>query len=241
LVRSGLAYFALTVAAGCAIDTAPPDAGQTASTDRAARQTKKGAEMVDIFDRAVTDSGKPYLDAEAQLVSAGAAATGTLNANLGNPDVVARLVSRTLLAWIGGKGTQFRAALDYLESLPRHLARTPIGNPSPVGVVSYLDLHFGAELVDLLALRLLKEPDWPDWKRNSALLYLRNHPSASLTEPLIRFVSLTTKAQAADLAVEAISAANDKDLQAKLRAEDVWLRTQKGALPPKLRALVLKP
>jgi hypothetical protein len=148
------------------------------------------------------------------------------------------LVSRTLLAWIGGKGKQFRAALDYLEYLPKRLERTPIGNPSPTGVAGYLDLHFKAEVVDVLALRLLKEPDWPFWKQYGVLLYLREHPNASLTEPLIRFVSLATDEEIADLTVEAIRATNDKDLQAKLRAEEAWLRSQKKAMPARLSPLV---
>lgn len=237
LVR-GFTCSSLALGVGCAINAGPSDVGQTVSGNRVEEQTKKGARMADIFQHAVGDSGKAYLDAEALLITDGATSVPVLKANLGNPDVVARLVSRTLLAWIGGQGPRFRAALDYLEGLPKRLERTPVGNPPVRGVVAYLHQNFGAELVDLLALRLLKEPDWPDWKRNSALLYLRNHASASLTEPLIRFASLTTNEQARDLAFDAIVAANDKDLQAKLRAEDVWLRTQKRALPPKLGALM---
>jgi hypothetical protein len=211
-------------------------------TDRdvvAASSARKETNMVmdALFDKAVRNSGQAYLDADRALRDAGPSAAPTLRQNLNNPDAIARMVARTTLDWFEGSAADYQAVLDYLDSLPARLARTPIPSPSPLGVASYLSLHFGARAVDFLAVRLVKGTDWPHWRVIGVIFYLKEQAHPSATAALLRFAAETMEEELRGYAVEAIVAAHDADLKAKVAAERKYQAALGKQLPAAIDAL----
>ncbi len=193
--------------------------------------------MDPVFEEAVNSSGPGYEEAERKLRDARAGALPTLRRNLHHSDPVARLIARVILDWFEGSAQDYQAALDYLDYVPRRLARTPIGNPSPLGVAAYLTQHFGARVVDLLAVRLVKGTDWPHWRVMAVLFYLRDHARPSITEVLLRFAAGTQNDEWRGAAIDAIRAAQDPDLRAKIEAERVYQAALGRGLHPTIVGL----
>jgi hypothetical protein len=220
-------------------DAAPElKAGQRAG-QRAER--KEGRQKMDaIFSRAVDGYTQDFLDAERQLLSAGAAAVPTLRANLNHADPVAQMIARYLIEWIEGRAPEYQEALDYLDYLPDRLARTPITSPPPLGVAAYLKQHFGPRVAEFLAVRLVKIPRAPHWRMMGVLFYLKEQAVAPAVPALIRFAVETQNDEWRAAAVAAIQAANDPQLQARLQAEQQRAAARQLAFPPPLAAL-LKP
>jgi hypothetical protein len=106
-----------------------------------------------------------------------------------------------------------------------------------MGIAAYLSKHFKGRVADILAVRLVKGTDWPEWSVLGVLFYLWKQKQASATAALIRFAIETPKEKWRRAAVKAIQAAADPDLQAKLAWERRRLREQEKLLPPALRDL----
>ncbi len=182
-----------------------------------------------LFDSAVQSYGPAYVEAERKLRAGGTATEVVLRANLHHADPVARKIARVALDWLEGSAADYQAALDYLDSLPALDALTAAGVPSPLGAAGYLSMHFGAKVVDLLAVRVLKGNDWPHWRVAGVLFYLKEQARPSATEPLLRFAVETKNDEWRGWAIEAIAASKDPDLKNRLDAER--RRTQALALP----------
>ena len=135
--------------------------------------------METVFEKAVMSYGRDYLDAEQTLRDGGPAALSVLQENLQHIDPVARLMVSCLLRWMEGRAPEFQAALDYLDYIPKKLAQTPVGAPRAVGVANDLSERFGAAAVDIVALRLAKDSDWPRWKVLGVVFYLSVRPERS--------------------------------------------------------------
>jgi hypothetical protein len=193
--------------------------------------------MDTMFEAAVTSTGPAYLDAEQRLRDAEAAAVPVLEKNLHRSDPIARLVARVILDWLQGSATNFQDALDYLDYLPERIAHTPMGDPRPDGVAGYLSDTFEARVVELLALRLVKGIDWPQWRVYGVLFYLKEQARPSTTEALLRFTVETQNDDARSDALDAIRASHDRGLKSKIAAERIRALALKLPFPPSLADL----
>jgi len=190
------------------------------------------------FDTAVLAQGPDYLRSEAALLGGGEAARNTLQAHLNDVDPMARLLAGLLLAWQQARPSAHQAALDYLDKIGPALARTAVGGPSPTGVANELTLRFGASAVDLLAVRLIKSPEWPRWRTFGVLLYLAQHKLALATAPLLRLAVETDDEEARELALETVRATVDPELAVKVAAEERRQAARGGNVP--LSSVLLK-
>jgi hypothetical protein len=193
------------------------------------------------FDLALESSGQRYLNLELDLrkdsQADGAEAEFLRLAADSHSDPVARLVARTVLDWSEPKGGDFKAALDYLDYAPVKLAPTVKGFPSPMGIESYLTLHFADRVTELMAVRLIKGEGWPRWKAVGIIFYLKAHRVASTTSALLRFAIETSEAEWREFALEAIREIHDPDLPAKLTFEIARAQKRGRAVPAEVRAL----
>jgi hypothetical protein len=67
--------------------------------------------------------------------------------------------------------------------------RTQIPYPRPDVLASDLDYEHGARVVPYLAVRLMKEPEWPDWKVAAVLQYLAMEKDEKALPALVRFAA----------------------------------------------------
>jgi hypothetical protein len=188
--------------------------------------------------KAVHSRGPEYFEAERMYRLAGTIPPVPSPSTITDP--LSTLILHVLRQWKQPQAADFDAALVYLDGLPARLARTPITSPSPSGIAAYLSQHFGARVADLLAVHLIKQTDWPHWRVSGVLLYLREQARPSTTAALIRFVSETSNADWIAVALEAIQAARDPDLAAKIAAEQRSLESEKRPLPNALKELTKK-
>jgi hypothetical protein len=197
-----------------------------------------GSRMELLFETALNATGSEYLAAENELRREGPGVEPVLRRHLQHPDPAARLLAQVLLDGRGARAADDQSAWEYLEYLPARLARTPITAPSPTGIADYLQLHYGPRVANLLALHLLKFPNWPRWRVLGVLFYLREQKQASVTAALLRYAAETSNAEGAMEAVRAIQAAADPDLPVKLAAERDRLKTLRKPISPALASLL---
>jgi hypothetical protein len=231
----------VSVLPGCASDRQQQQRERTYATgdqSQSSPQHESNEPMETLFEEARVSMGADYLSAERKLRGAGAAAVPTLRAKLQHPDYIARSIAKCLLNWIEGRGAEFQAALDYLDFIPRRLAKTPVGSPPPVGVAAELTDRYAARVTEFLAVRLVKSPGWPSWQSEGVLLYLREHKVASTTAPLIRFAVETQREPWRAIAIEVVKAANDPELASKIVAERQLAERQKKDFPKALSDLL---
>lgn len=193
--------------------------------------------METVFQTAVTNRDETYLDAEARLRSGGAPAAEVLDRNRDHPDPIARLIAHTQLKWMQGRAPDYQAALEYLEWIPKRLAKTPVGTPPPQAVANDLSERFGAGAADFLALRLVKQTDWPRWKRLGVLFHLQQQRSPATTAALIRLAAESGDAEMRRYVSEALKGMEDPDLEAKLAYERERLEAHDRTLPEELKEL----
>ena len=189
------------------------------------------------FRNAIESRRDAYLDAEYQIRRRGMDAMNALSQHTKDPDPIAALTAGVLLGWIQGEAPRFQAALDYLEYIPRRFAATPVGFPPPIGVANALKQRFGNGVADFLALRLVKENDWPRWRVVGILFYLKEQKLASTTSALLRFSMETDSEEARGYAIEAIQAIADPELAAKIQLERQRLESRHQTLVTVLESL----
>jgi len=198
--------------------------------------------MSTAFDRALDATGADYLRRELDVRQAApvdAAESARVREAIAHGDPTARLLARVVLDWGGAKRADFDAALAYLDQVPGKLRRTAMGKPSPSGTESYLSLHFGDGVAELLALRLIKEDAWPAWKARAVVLYLTppRHRLPSTTSALIRFAIETADQESRELAIAGIRAIADPALASQVSAEIARARRLQRPVPAQVRAL----
>jgi hypothetical protein len=189
------------------------------------------------FRTASTETGEDYLEAERELRDGGSEAQAILNAKRLNPDPVVSLLARVLLNWAGKNGPDYNAALEYLDKLPGLIARTPAPKPSPSGAAEHLDYNFKGRVADMLALRLIKEPDWPRWRVAAVLLYLEDHPDKATVGSLVRYAVEIDNEEYREFAIDALKPARGPDLDKALDAETLRLKALNKELPGELAEL----
>lgn len=212
---------------------------QSPNRDKAtnSRPSEVQDSMDETFALAVLSHGQDYVRAEKSLRDGGDSAKATLKKNLVNPDPVTRLIALVLFEWMEGAKPENQKALDYLDGLPKRLARTPVTMPPPDGVAIELKNRFGGRVAEVLAMRLVKGTDWPRWRSLAVILYLQDQALPSTTAPLIRFASDTNDDTLRNAAVEAIKSVHDPEIRAKITAEKLRLAVQDRVLPEGLRAM----
>jgi hypothetical protein len=192
--------------------------------------------MNTTFDLAVEKTGPEYLALESDLRRTFRPGSADLDAvRKEYADPIAHLLARVLADWAGPKASDFTTALEYLDGIP--IKGSIIRNPPPVGVEGTLTHDFANRVTELLALRLVKEPDWPGWKKVAVVLYLKNHKMPSTTSALIRFAITTAHPEARKLAIEAIRGIKDPELAGKLAFELARAMKLELPVPAEVRAL----
>jgi len=192
----------------------------------------------DLFRQASVSTGPVYLGAEKKILWEGVAAATALRSHLHDADEVDRLMAKTLLDWIEGRASDNEPALQYLESLPARISRTAMGTPSPLGAAEYLELKHGKRVADILALRLVKETGWPNWKTGAVLLYLEKAKSPFANAAVIRFAAETKNQDYRDVAITILKDTQDAELPNKLRKESERCRASNRPLPEFLEKLI---
>lgn len=169
-------------------------------------ETEKSMETLsEIFTKAVQSKGESYLSYEQELAKSRPKVNLLLNEKLTSKNPIERLIAFVLLAWEKDKEQTFMKALVYIDvRAPFAVKNTPLINPAPDVVVSYLLNNFNKDIAPLLLLRLIKAENWPDWKATSILLYLKKIKLPETTEGLIRFASETNNEHWRELAIEVI-------------------------------------
>jgi len=179
--------------------------------------------MRELTLQAEAAAGPRYLELELrarQQAASDPIELAALREHLADDDPVVALMAHVVLDWLGDRRGDYEAALVHLKRAPERAAQTPKGTPSPLGVASYLTLHFSNRLTKLLALRLLKETDWDRWKVVAILLYLKEHKDPATTGALLRFAIETNEDTWRGFALEAVQAIADPRLTNKLAFEE---------------------
>jgi hypothetical protein len=209
-------------------------------------EPRKPMTLQEALEAAITTRGSTYLEAERRLREGGPEAAALLRKNLAQADPVARMVVQTLLDWYVGHAGDYKGVLDYFEWIVKWDASTVVGTPRADGTEGYLSQEYGARLTHFLAVRLLKEgDDLPRWKLGATVLYLRAHPTPSVTEVLLRYAVETKNEDWQGLlprmqTIETIVAIKDPKLQQKLEAERARCKNLGVPFPAELEALAAK-
>ena len=190
--------------------------------------------MDSVVAEAGASSGQEYLDLEERIRGGGEPSIAALRRHLADPDPVQQLMARVLLAWMEGR-PECPAALEFLDNLAARLAKTPVGNPPPIGVASELADRFGPRAAECLALRLVKDTSWPHWRVMGVIFYLRDQKVPATTSALIRFGATTTNPEWQNGTVDAIKAIKDPEVSRKVDLERQRLAAQRKDLPEPLR------
>jgi hypothetical protein len=193
--------------------------------------------MDDVIVKAGASSGQEYLALEERIRAGGQESLVALRRHLADPDPVNQLMASSLLAWMEGRAPECQASLEFLDAFARKLAKTPVGNPPPVAVAAELADRFGPRAAECLAVRLVKETDWPQWRVMGIIFYLRDQRVPATTSALIRFAATTTNPTWQKAAVEAIEEIRDPELSRKLELERQRLALARKDLPEALGRL----
>jgi HEAT repeat protein len=188
------------------------------------------------FRRALVTEDEAYLMAERELRESPERAEMATEA-LEHPDPVARLMADVVLEWAEAEDHPFSAALRDLDDAEQRFAGTVVHTPPVRAMVGDLSDRYGGRLAELLALRLVKQPEQASWRVLVTLGYLDRHKTPAVTEALIRFAATSPHAKLQQTTARVIAGLGDPDLPRKLAAERDRLARQGAAIPPALAAL----
>jgi len=144
----------------------------------------------ELFEICLRSQGELYLKAERALVSAGTDAFLFLQEQAATAaDPFARVLASVLAVWVKSGGEVFERALAYIDLVEKNAARSILRTPRADSLAAALDKLFNAAVVEFLSVRLVKQPDWPQWKVAAILQYLAIEKDALTLAPLVRFAS----------------------------------------------------
>jgi hypothetical protein len=89
----------------------------------------------------------------------------------------------------------------------------------------------------LLALRLIKQPEWPRWRAFGVVLYLQQRPDRAATGALLRYAIETGDDGLRAAALDAVRATPDPARAAKLAYEVARARRLDRAVPASVAAV----
>jgi hypothetical protein len=189
-----------------------------------------------LFRRALVTEDDAYLMAERALLEA-PEPVDALTEPLEYPDPLARLIADVVYEWRETEDHPFSGALRDLDDAERRFASTVAGAPPVRAVIEQLSARYGGRLAELLALRLVKQPEQASWRVLTTLGYLDRHKSPATTEALIRFATRSPHPKFQQMTAQVIAGLGDSELPRKLAAERERLAAQGATLPPVLAAL----
>lgn len=136
--------------------------------------------------------GKQHVAAEQRLREMGPdpePASRISSAAIDEADPVVPLMRSVLSTLQSGQGEELDAAMSHMDQQAEHYEGTQVPYPRPDVLASDLDYEHGARAVPYLAVRLMKEPDWPDWKVAAVLQYLAMEKEEKALPALARFAA----------------------------------------------------
>jgi hypothetical protein len=104
-------------------------------------------------------------------------------------------------------------------------------------VRSIITRAYGARATRFLALRLAKEPDWPQWLVAGTLLYLGEQKDSATTAAILRFAIITPYPDRRAPARDALAQIADPALPSKIADAQRWADARKLPFPPELRGI----
>lgn len=192
-----------------------------------------------VFHEALSATGPAYLAAEQELRAMGPALSPVLAAQRTHADPMARLLAEVLQQAAAGSAAKQSKAITFIHEFGDGMEGMVIDTPPPSGLDRSLESDFAAGVVELLALRLIKETGWPDWRVSGVLLYLVRHTNGHplITVPLIRFAVSTSDEELRTWAVEGLSKQPDEMLLVPLKQERARAEAANYPWPPALLSL----
>jgi hypothetical protein len=188
----------------------------------------------ELFTEATRSVDDAYVARERAQRDRGAAALPHLREEAAHAaDPFVRFMAKTLGAWIAGEeGADNDAATALLDSLPARFAPTPVREPKPTTTEQDLTHLYAGRLTRYLALRLVKEPAWPRWRREAALRYLIRHPDPACLPALARWAGDPARTDLdrpfIDYALDAIRAKDSQAVTDALAEETRFQQSQEG-------------
>lgn len=134
--------------------------------------------------------GKQHVAAERRLREIGpGTALALQSAEVDEADPVVPLMKSVLLALQSEQGAELDAAMAHMDRQAERYEGTQVPHPRPDVLASDLDYEHGVRAAPYLAVRLMKEPDWPAWKKAAVLEYLAMEKQESVLPALVRFAA----------------------------------------------------
>lgn len=184
----------------------------------------------ELFETCVRQHGTAYLQAEGLLVAQGNDALGFLQTQQEtNPDPFVRLLASVMARWIQGDGSLFQQALTYIDAYELEDEKMQLVSPRSDSIAKGLLHRYEKKVAAFLAVRLVKEPEWPHWKVAAVALYLSFVNDPELEPAIAQFEAENQKPQHAHLislarevhdpaSIERANPAKSPDNQNKLKS-----------------------
>ncbi len=192
-----------------------------------------GQAIKELFDQAYTLVGESYLEHEQQLRDYGPEAIAFLRQEQEDSDEPFRkFMANTIADWIEGKGSDYEPAMEKLENIEERVKSTPSGVPRSDIAAGVLTQFTGDSLVNFIALRLVKEPDWPGWQVDAALIYLDEHRAPSAIPALTLYSAATRNSDRRYYALKIIARSKSKSKKKRQKepahseSQDDWSGTE---------------
>jgi hypothetical protein len=216
------------------------DGGRSRLVDRSSGTLMQKQDGMDnVFERALAATGPEYVELERQLrrlVAAGTSeALAAIAAGRRHPDPIAPLLAEVVGAARGESGQDYDNLEKLMVNFPARVARTPLGEPEPDMFRQAVTRAYGGRATKFLALRLVKQPEWPDWLVLGVLLYLQEHPDPATTAAVLRFAIVTPSLDQRRAAVATLGAIADPAMGPKVVEAQRWAEAAKLPFPPELR------
>lgn len=173
-----------------------------------------------VFQSAVDGRGRTYLDAEAELLAGGSEASTLLTTRANDPgaSAQARFIAATLAAALAGAWDPADGPLKALDDYEKFVAPRERRRPRPAVAGGLLMAY--PKCAGTLALRLMKQDDWPEWKQLAVLSYLATHLDPAARPALQAFTATTGSAPARAYAAQILAAADQLAAQVRAIASD---------------------
>ena len=176
-----------------------------------------------LLQRYFRSYGKQHVEAERQLREMGLGeelASQMSEAGVDDADPVVPLMKSVLSTLKSQQGEELDAAMSHMDQQAEHYEGTQAQYPRPDVLASDLDYEHGARAVPYLAVRLMKEPDWPNWKIAAVLQYLAMEKDEKALPALARFAAENKNPGHQRMIAKALEAFDARALEKAKREEE---------------------
>jgi hypothetical protein len=167
--------------------------------------------------------GKQHVAAERRLREMGPGeelASQMSNAGVDEADPVVPLMKSVLSTLQSERGGELDAAMSHMDQQAESYEGTQTQYPRPDVLASDLNYEHGARAVPYLAVRLMKEPDWPAWKVAAVLQYLAMEKDEKALPALARFTAENKNPGYQRMIAKALEAFDARALEKAKREEE---------------------